>query len=202
MRVMHRNERQARAAEDPLEEEDFMAGRDHARVGQGGQGFAMGPGDPLWEEYKIRPTWSQRRKVEVLFTEHRMNEEEIGRLLNLSDIEVQSEIAQIETEWTTKGQPLDAEGKERERGRMISIYERLLADIEAEVGNNPDPRMLALKQSTIKSIIDLRGLMQDKKDVGKEKEEDQWITKVNALSSESLLALSEILGTPTTPILQ
>lgn len=186
---------------DPFEQEDFMQGRNPERVGQGGEGFAAGPGDQLWEEYRVRPTWSQARKVECLYVDHKMNREEIARLLNIKEGVVLDTIKDIEAEWEREGQSLNAEGRERERGQIIARYNRLLADIETEIGNNPDPRLLAQKAGILKELVNLRGLAADRKDISTLKEVDPFLEAVAALTPDRLVSLAAALGPPQTAAL-
>lgn len=183
---------------DPFDRQDFMQGRNPERIGQGGNGFAEGPGDQLWEEYRIRPTWSQARKVECLFVDHKMNREEISRLLNITEGVVLDTIKGIEEEWEREGQALSTEGRERERGQVICRYNRLLADLETEIGNNPDPRLLAQKASILKELTSLRGLAADRKDIAATSEENPFLKAVAALTPDQLASLALALGPPKT----
>ena len=187
--------------EDPFNNQDFMQGQNPERVGQGGDGFAGGPADQLWEEYRVRPTWSQTRKVECLYVDHKMNREEIARLLNISEGVVLDTIKNIEAEWEREGQSLNAEGRERERGQIISRYNRLLSDIETEIGNNPDPRLLAQKAGILKELTNLRGLAADRKDIATLAEADPFLEAVAALTADKLASLALALGPPQTAAL-
>lgn len=193
--------RRGQEDDDPFNNENFMQGRNPERVGAGAEGFAGGPADQLWEEYRVRPTWSQARKVECLYVDHKMNREEIARLLNISEGVVLDTIKAIEAEWEREGQSLNAEGRERERGQIISRYNRLLADIETEIGNNPDPRLLAQKASILKELTSLRGLAADRKDITNLKETDPFLEAVQALTPDRLVSLAAALGPPQTAAL-
>ena len=156
-----RGRQQADVQAQEIEDEPFMQRRDWERVGVGGDELNERPrfdGDMLWEEYRIKPTISLSKKVEILLVDHRMNTEEIATILNRSQEEISVEIIKVEQEWVRSGQGLDAAGRERERGRTISQLQRQVSELETEIGNNPDPRLITLKLSAIDKLTKLMGL--------------------------------------------
>ncbi len=152
--------------------------------------------DPLWEEYKIKPSMSISKKVNILFIRYRKTEEEILEILGTIDrSKVRAAIKSLETDLRNTGKILNDSDKELARGRMIRQYQDSIQEIEEMLAIAPDPRLLTSKIAAQKELKELQGLGIDKKEVANEESDKDLFEKaINDLTPDQLEKLYRVLG--------
>jgi hypothetical protein len=96
----------------------------------------------------------------------------------------------MERQWRGLGEPLTSDDKELERGKQIRRLERFIADLDRQLADNRDPRLMTLKLTAIRELTVLRNLTAEKT-VSKEEEEivDDFESAIKNLDAATLQSL-------------
>ena len=120
-------------------------------------------GDPLWDDYRIKPYLSNEDKVEILMVRFGKSPKQIAELLGIDTDSVQIYITVIQDSLRSIGKVLEREDNELARGLAIRQLELYLQEINEAIAQTQDTKLMAPRATLIGKLITLKNLDVDKK---------------------------------------
>jgi hypothetical protein len=195
--------RQVQQEKDPYLEEPFMKhgvfrSDDEEEAVQSFRPMPRVPeedttGDPLWDNYGIKPSSKLEDKIEILVVNFGKTASEVAAILELGLKEVDNHVAELESRLRDMGRSLDGEDKELQRGIAIRKMQILIQDLRKERVVNTDIKLLTAQLTAERELNALLELATDKK---KDKEVgavDAFDAALSKLPAEATLALHTFL---------